>query len=61
MEDKMKKIKTIEKFLKENFKKQQMTDDKSKMAFAIGYLKSDEKVNKEETLLIMKHILCGEI
>lgn len=61
MEDKMKKIETTEKSLKEIFEKQQMTDDKSKMTFAIGYLKNDEKINKEETLLIMKHILCGEI
>lgn len=53
-------IKKVEKHLKEIFNSEKMEDKTVKMAFSIGYLRGTT-LDKDETLLVIKHILCDEI
>lgn len=47
--------------MKEDFEKYQIKDTDEQIAYACGYLKENESVNKEQTVEIIRQILFKQI
>lgn len=54
-------VKNLEEELKEYFEEHKIINSDIKMAFAIGYLRNDKKVNKKQSFEIMNDILLKKI
>lgn len=57
----MEVVKILEEELKEYFEEKKTVDIEIKMAYAIGYLMNDKRVNKKQGFKIMNDILLKKI
>ena len=53
-------LKDAERELQKTFEKEKMNDKDTKLLYAIGYLKAS-KLDKDDTITVIKHIFCEEI
>ena len=53
-------LKDAERELQKTFKKEKMNDKDTKLLYAIGYLKAS-KLDKDDTITVIKHIFFEEI
>ena len=51
----------VKEYLKQKFKKGYCVDTTNKIAFAVGYIEENEKINKKEALKIIYEIIQDKI